>query len=93
MNKYVKFALMFGLTAACCFAQQTSFGKAAQGLSTEIVATAKWIGISLTVFCGIGVMAGGTHMVSKIGGLLIGLAFALFASPIVSYIASLASQS
>jgi type IV secretory pathway VirB2 component (pilin) len=82
-------ALLFGLTAAVAFAQSSSFGQAAQGIATEMIAIAKWVGIILCIICGIGLMAGGPGVIAKVSGLVLGLVFALFASPIVTWVSSL----
>jgi hypothetical protein len=42
--------LLLGLTATLAFAQQSSFGQAAQGIANEMVLIAKWIGIILASF-------------------------------------------
>lgn len=80
---------MLALTAVCCFAQTSSFGQAAQGIATEMIAIAKWIGIILCIICGIGLMAGGPGVIAKCSGLFLGLIFALFASPIIGWVQSL----
>jgi len=80
---------LLAFTAACCFAQTSSFGQATQGLATEMIAIAKWAGIIVLIVCGIGVAAGGPGMIAKLSGAFLGLVFALFASPIVSWIQSL----
>jgi len=80
------------LTATLAFAQSSSFGQAAQGIATEMIAIAKWVGIILCIVCGFGLMGGGGHgagTIGKVTGLLIGLVFALFATPIVSWVQSL----
>lgn len=82
-------AALFGLTAILAFAQTSSFGQAAQGIATEMIAIAKWVGIILCIICGIGLMAGGPGTIAKISGLLLGLIFALFASPIITWVQSL----
>lgn len=94
LNSYVyrqaaRWALAFGLTAAVAFAQTSSFGTAAQGVATEMIAIAKWVGIILCIICGIGLMAGGPGTIAKVSGLMLGLVFALFASPIVTWVQSL----
>jgi type IV secretory pathway VirB2 component (pilin) len=71
------------------FAQSSSFGQAAQGIAQEMIAIAKWVGIILCIICGIGLMAGGPGTVAKVSGLLLGLIFALFASPIITWVQSL----
>jgi TrbC/VIRB2 family pilin len=85
----VQWGLVFGLTATVAFAQTSSFGQAAQGIATEMIAIAKWVGIILCVICGIGLMAGGPGTVAKVSGLFLGLIFALFASPIITWVQSL----
>jgi hypothetical protein len=84
-----RFLLLFGFTAVCCFAQNSSFGQAAMGIANEMVAIARWLGIIMCIICGIGIMAGGAHMVGKIGGLIVGLVFALFAAPLVTWVQGL----
>ena len=54
-----------------------------------MIAIAKWVGIILCIICGIGLMAGGPGTIAKVSGLLLGLIFALFASPIVTWVQSL----
>lgn len=88
-SKYIRFFVLFGVTAACCLAQNSSFGQAAQGIANEMVAIARWLGIIMCIICGIGIMAGGAHMVGKIGGLIVGLIFALFATPLVTWVQTL----
>jgi type IV secretory pathway VirB2 component (pilin) len=82
-------ALLFGATATLAFAQTSSFGQAAQGIATEMIAIAKWVGIILCIICGIGLMAGGPGTIAKISGLILGLVFALFASPIITWVQAL----
>jgi type IV secretory pathway VirB2 component (pilin) len=82
-------AALLGLTATLAFAQTSSFGQAAQGIATEMIAIAKWVGIILCIICGIGLMAGGPGTVAKVSGLLLGLVFALFASPIITWVQAL----
>ena len=77
---------LFGLTATLAFAQTSSFGQAAQGIATEMIAIAKWVGIILCIICGIGLMAGGPGTIAKVSGLVLGLIFALFASPIITWV-------
>ncbi|MBV9502853.1 MAG: hypothetical protein JO138_26070 [Acidobacteriaceae bacterium] len=84
-----KWALLLGATAALAFAQSSSFGQAAQGIAQEMIAIAKWVGIILCIICGIGLMAGGPGTIAKVSGLLLGLIFALFASPIITWVQSL----
>jgi hypothetical protein len=81
--------LLFGLTTTLAFAQTSSFGQAAQGIANEMIAIAKWVGIILCIICGIGLMAGGPGTIAKVSGLLLGLVFALFASPIITWVQSL----
>ena len=88
MNKWVKFGLMLGVSAACCYAQSTSIGVAAQGVANEMVAIARWVGIILLIICGLACMAGGTHMAGKIGGAILGLIIALSAPSLVAWIQS-----
>jgi type IV secretory pathway VirB2 component (pilin) len=75
--------------AVSAFAQTSSFGQAAQGIATEMIDIAKWIGIILCIICGIGLMAGGPGTIAKVSGLFLGLIFALFASPIISWVQAL----
>jgi hypothetical protein len=82
-------ALALGLTATLAFAQTSSFGTAAQGIANEMIAIAKWVGIILCIICGIGLMAGGPGTIAKVSGLLLGLVFALFASPIIGWVQGL----
>lgn len=95
-NKLVRFStqalrwgVVFALGATLAFAQSSSFGQAAQGIAQEMIAIAKWVGIILCIICGIGLMAGGPGTVAKVSGLLLGLIFALFASPIITWVQSL----
>jgi hypothetical protein len=97
-NKLCKFQqaaqtlILFGLTITLCFAQNSPFGQVAQGVSTEAVAIVKWVGIIICVVAGVTMAGGGSHgshMGAKIAGLVIGLTFALFASPIVTWVQSL----
>jgi type IV secretory pathway VirB2 component (pilin) len=64
-SKAAQILLLFGLTVTAAFAQTSSFGAAAQGIATEMIAIAKWIGIILCIICGIGLMAGGPGTVAK----------------------------
>jgi type IV secretory pathway VirB2 component (pilin) len=82
-------ALLFGLAAALAFAQSSSFSQAAQGIAQEMITIAKWVGIILCIICGIGLMAGGPGTIAKVSGLFLGLIFALFASPIITWIQGL----
>ena len=82
-------AILLGLTATLAFAQTSSFGQAAEGIANEMIAIAKWVGIILCIICGIGLMAGGPGTIAKVSGLLLGLIFALFASPIITWIQAL----
>lgn len=88
MNTYTRFALSFGLCAAVAFAQQSSFETVAAGVTATTVTLARDLGVVLTIFCGLTMMAGGAHMAMKISGLIVGLVFALGAQPIVGWIAS-----
>jgi len=45
--------------------------------------------IILCIICSIGLMAGGPGTVAKVSGLLLGLVFALFASPIITWVQTL----
>jgi len=78
-------ALLFAVGAAVACAQSSPFGQVAAGAATEAIAIAKWAGIILCIICGIGMMAGGPGALAKASGLGIGLIFALFASPIVTW--------
>jgi len=69
---------VFVLTATLAFAQSSAFGQAAQGIATEMIAIAKWVGIILCIGCGIGIYSGGHGAVAKVSGFFIGLVFALF---------------
>lgn len=84
-----RYFVLIGATAAVALAQSSSFGQAAQGIAVEMIAIAKWIGIILCIICGIGLMAGGPGTIAKVSGLFLGLIFALFASPIISWVQSL----
>src|SRR5579875_192137 len=84
-----RWALLIGGTAVIAFAQSSSFEQAAQGIAQEMIAIAKWVGIILCIICGIGLMAGGPGTIAKVSGLLLGLIFALFASPIITWVQSL----
>jgi hypothetical protein len=88
-GKWIRIFCLFGLTAVCCFAQSSSFGQAAMGIATEMIAIARWVGIIMCIICGLAIMAGGAHTMGKIGGLIIGLIFALFAAPIVTWVQAL----
>lgn len=85
----LRWSFVFALGATLAFAQSSSFGQAAQGIATEMIAIAKWLGIILCIICGIGLMAGGPGTIAKVSGLLLGLIFALFASPIITWVQSL----
>ncbi len=87
--KAIEWGLLFGLTASLALAQTSSFGQAAQGIATEMIAIAKWVGIILCIICGIGLMAGGPGTIAKVSGLVLGLIFALFASSIVTWVQAL----
>ena len=78
-----------GMSAGLTFAQNSPFGHATQGAALEAISIAKWVGIVLCIICGFAVMAGGPGAMAKIGGLLLGLVLALFASPIVNWVQSL----
>lgn len=87
-----KFFLLFCGMGVVAFAQSSAFGQAAQGIAAEMVAIAKWMGIILCIVCGLGLMAGGGHgagMMGKVSGLVLGLIFALFAGPIVTWVQAL----
>lgn len=89
LPKALHWGLLLGFTATLAFAQTSSFGQAAQGIAVEMIAIAKWVGIILCIICGIGLMAGGPGTIAKVSGLLLGLVFALFASPIITWVQSL----
>jgi type IV secretory pathway VirB2 component (pilin) len=88
-SRVAHWGLLFGLTATLAFAQTSSFGQAAQGIATEMIAIAKWVGIILCIICGIGLMAGGPGTIAKVFVLVLGLVFALFASPIITWVQAL----
>ena len=52
----LRWGLLCGLAAATALAQTSSFGQAAHGAATEVIAIAKWVGIILCIFCGFGLM-------------------------------------
>jgi type IV secretory pathway VirB2 component (pilin) len=79
-------AMLLVLTTTLAFAQTSSFGTATQGIANEMIAIAKWVGIILCIICGIGLMVGGPGTIAKVSGLLLGLVFALFASPIIGWV-------
>jgi type IV secretory pathway VirB2 component (pilin) len=85
----LKWLLLIGASAAIAFAQSSSFSQAAQGIAQEMISIAKWVGIILCIICGIGLMAGGPGTIAKVSGLFLGLIFALFASPIITWIQGL----
>lgn len=89
INPVIRTVAPLLLCTACAFAQTSSFGQAAQGIATEMIFVAKWVGIILCIVCGITLMAGEHHTVPKVIGLAVGLIFALFASPIVTWVQSL----
>jgi type IV secretory pathway VirB2 component (pilin) len=89
LPKALHWGLLLGFTATLAFAQTSSFGQAAQGIAVEMIAIAKWVGIILCIICGIGLMAGGPSTVAKVSGLVLGLIFALFASPIINWVQAL----
>jgi len=89
LPKAMQWGLILGFTATLAFAQTSSFGQAAQGIATEMIAITKWVGIILCIICGIGLMAGGPGTVAKVSGLILGLVFALFASPIITWVQAL----
>lgn len=89
LAKFAAPIAVFGLTATLAFAQTSSFGTAAQGIATEMIAIAKWVGIILCIICAFGLMAGGAHAVAKFSGLIMGLILALFAQPIVAWVQAL----
>lgn len=86
---FLAIALPMALCAVSAFAQTSSFGQAAQGIATEMISIAKWVGIILCIICGIGLMAGGPGTIAKVSGLFLGLIFALFASPIITWVQAL----
>jgi hypothetical protein len=51
-SKAVQPLLLFGLAATLCFAQASPFGQVAQGVSVEVVAIVKWVGIIIAVVVG-----------------------------------------
>ena len=84
--------VLFGLASTLAFAQNSPFGQVAQGVSNEAVAIVKWVGIIICIVAGLTMMGGGSHgshMGAKISGLVIGLVFALFANPIVTWVQTL----
>jgi type IV secretory pathway VirB2 component (pilin) len=89
LPKALHWGLLLGFIATLAFAQTSSFGQAAQGIAVEMIAIAKWVGIILCIICGIGLMAGGPGTVAKVSGLVLGLIFALFASPIINWVQAL----
>ena len=91
-SQTVQALLLFGLTSTLAFAQASPFGQVAQGVSTEAVAIVKWVGIIICIIAGLSMAGGGSHgshMGAKITGIVIGLTFALFANPIVTWVQSL----
>ena len=88
-GRVASWGLLLGLTATLAFAQTSSFGQAAQGIATEMIAIAKWVGIILCIVCGIGLMAGGPGTIAKVSGLLLTTFAALFASPIITWVQAL----
>ena len=84
-----RFLLVLSVTAAIAVAQTSAFGQAAQGIATEMIAIAKWLGIILCIACGIGIYAGGHGAMAKAAGFFVGLIFALFPAQIVSWVQSL----
>ena len=84
--------VLFGLTSTLAFAQASPFGQVAQGVSAEAVAIVKWVGIIICIVAGLSMAGGGSHgshMGAKITGIVVGLTFALFANPIVTWVQSL----
>ena len=75
--------------AVGAFAQSSAFGQAAQGIATEAVAIAKWLGIICLISCGVSAMVSAHHIFDKLVGVFIGLIFALFSTQIVGWIQSL----
>lgn len=91
-SQAVQSSLLLGLTATLCFAQSSPFGQVAQGVSQEAIAIVKWVGIIICIVAGVTMMGGGSHgshMGAKVSGIIIGLTFALFATPIVTWVQSL----
>ena len=84
-----RWVFLFSLTAVLALAQTSAFGQAAQGIATEMIAIAKWLGIILCIACGIGIYAGGHGAIAKVAGFFVGLIFALFPAQIVSWVQSL----
>ena len=89
LNRNAFFTHGQGWNFGLALAQTSSFGQAAQGIATEMIAIAKWVGIILCIICGIGLMAGGPGTIAKVSGLILGLIFALFASPIITWVQAL----
>ncbi len=87
--RILKWSALAAFAATLAFAQSSSFGQAAQGIAQEMISIAKWVGIILCIICGIGLMAGGPGTIAKVSGLFLGLIFALFASPIITWVQSL----
>ena len=52
-SQAVQSLLLLGLTATLCFAQASPFGQVAQGVSVEVVAIVKWVGIIIAVVVGL----------------------------------------
>ena len=88
-GKAARTALLFTGGVAMAFAQTSPFGQVATGSANEAVLIAKWVGIILCIFCGFGLMAGGPGALAKASGLFIGLVFALFATPIITWVQGL----
>ena len=81
LPKAMQWGLILGFTATLVFPQTSSFGQAAQGIATEMIAIAKWVGIILCIICGIGLMAGGPGSVAKVSGLILGRCSLLLPRP------------
>jgi len=52
-SQAVQSLLLLGLTATLCFAQGSHFGQVAQGVSVEVVAIVKWVGVIIAVVVGL----------------------------------------
>ena len=60
-SQAVQSIVLLGLTATLCFAQASPFGQVAQGVSVEVVAIVKWVGIIIAVVVGLSLAGGGSH--------------------------------
>lgn len=79
---------VFALAATVAFAQMPGVATAS-GIATGMADIAKWIGIILCIICGFGIAAGGPGAIAKVSGLVLGLIFAFFASPIINFLHTL----